>query len=269
MEIIDTHTHIFREERYRTYFSKAKNRIGRAIVIHSWNITEEKGSYFPLRELSSFVNTKKDLYLVGSVDMEKDVWGQAQELETYFKKGQILGIKLYPGYQYFYPSDGKIFPIAELCEKYNKPLIFHSGDVYDAEKKAILKYSHPIHVDELATKFPKCKIVIAHFGFPYHMETANIVSKNENVYTDTSGTLDQPDTHKEGKIMLDQYARDLERVFAYFPNVKAKTMFGTDYCGEKTSLNQVEPYIRLVERIWNKNERSHVFHGLANKLFFS
>ncbi|MEE9214298.1 MAG: amidohydrolase family protein [Thermodesulfobacteriota bacterium] len=168
----------------------------------------------------------------------------------------------------FHPSDDKVYPMAELCQKYNKPLVFHSGDVYDFERKAALKYSHPIHIDDLAVKFPKCKIVIAHFGFPYHIEAANIVSKNENVYTEISGTIDKPDSNKESENLLNQYAKDLQRVFSYFPEVKAKTMFGTDYGGEHTPLNQVEPYIELVERVFLKSEQENVFHKLAEDLFF-
>ena len=184
-----------------------------------------------------------------------------------FRSNKLFGIKLYPGYQYFYPSDEKVYPIAELCQKYNKPLIFHSGDVWNPEGGAILKYTHPIYIDELAVKFPKCKIIISHFGFPYHLETANIVSKNENVYTEISGTLDECDSDEEVINMSNQYIKDLQRVFAYFPNVKEKTMFGTDYGGENTPLNLIEPYIEVVESVFSKKEQQNVFSGLAEKLF--
>lgn len=269
MQIIDTHTHIFDEEICRDYFTKAKRKVGKAIVIH-FSTLEEGGRFrdFSLDELLEFVARKENLFVVGSVNMDEDVQSQLRRLAGLMREGRIFGIKLYPGYQHFYPSDDMVFPVAELCEKYDKPLIFHSGDVYDSKKRAVLKYSHPIHIDGLATKYPMCKIVVAHFGFPYHLETANVVSKNKNVYTEISGTIDRPDTPGEAESLFGQYVADLNRAFAYFPDAKSKTMFGTDYCGEKTPLNQVEPYIHLVEKIWSKNECGKVFHELADKLFF-
>ena len=67
--------------------------------------------------------------------------------------------------------------------------------------------------------------------------------------------------------MLNQYIKDLQRIFNYFPNVKAKTMFGTDYSGEDTPLNEIEPYIKLVESIFTKEEQESVFYKLAEKVY--
>jgi len=268
--ITDTHTHIFDEDTYKSYFAKAKSKVGKVLTIHYKVTTAEKGGLTDvnLEDLINFAQSKEDLYTIGSVDVDGDINKQLEHLKNLFEEKKIFGIKLYPGYQHFYPSDEKIYPITELCQKYNKPLVFHSGDVYDFERKAVLKYSHPIHIDGLAVKFPKCKVVIAHFGFPYHMETANVVSKNENVYTEVSGTVDRPDTSEEAENLLNQYTKDLQRVFSYFPNVKEKTMFGTDYGGEHTPLNQIEPYIELVERVFSKDEQEDVFNKLAERIFF-
>lgn len=259
--IIDIHTHIYDEEKYKAYFNKTKERISKAIVMH-W-------CKFNLMELLNFTDTKDNLYVVGSIDVEGDIQNQLQVHQKLFQEKKIFGIKLYPGYQYFYPSDEKIYPIAELCQKYNKPLIFHSGDVYDPDKTAILKYSHPIHIDGLAVKFPNCKIIISHFGFPYHVEAANVIYKNKNVYTDVSGTLDALDTKQEEKDAFKQYVNDIKRAIAYFPDVKTKTMFGSDYGGEDTPLHEIEPYIKFVNTVFPKENRDLVFYKLAEELFFT
>ena len=267
--IIDTHTHIFNEENYRNYFTKAGDKVTRVLSLYYWSTFNTEGNIikFDFQDLLAFAETKNNLSVVGSVDIMKDKGVQLQNLESLLKKEKIVAIKLYPGYQYFYPSDEMIYPIAELCQKYNKPLIFHSGDVYDFEGKAILKYSHPIHIDELATMFPQCKIIIAHFGFPYHLETANVVSKNTNVFTEISGTLVKLDSQQETDAALSQYIKDLQRVFAYFPDVKRKIMFGTDYSGEDTMLNQFSPYVKLTEAVFSKEEQKSVFYELAESIF--
>jgi len=258
--ITDIHTHIYDEETYQDYFNKAKGRISKALIMF-WH-------KFDLDKLLEFADTKDNLFIVGAINIDGDIEKQLEIHERLFQDKKIYGIKLYPGYQYFYPSDEKIYSIAELCQKYNKPLVFHSGDVYNPEKDALLKYTHPIHIDELAVKFPKCKIIISHFGFPYFIETANIVSKNDNVFTDISGTLDETNTKKEAKNMLNQYKQDLARIFNYFPNIKAKVMFGTDFGGENTPLALIDPYIELVKRLFSNKEQESVFYKLAEKVFF-
>ena len=269
--IIDTHTHIFREETYKTYFAKADGKVSKTLTLYYpiSSKSENEISRVRLEELVAFAQSKDNLFVIGSVNMEEDISAQLQLLEKLFEEQKIFGVKLYPGYQHFYPSDEKVHFIAELCQKYNKPLLFHAGDVYDPDGIAELKYSHPIHVDGLAVKFPQCKIVIAHFGFPYHLETANMVSKNTNVYTEISGTILQPDFPKEIENLMNQYAKDLERAFVYFPDVRTKTMFGTDYGGEHTPLNQIEPYIELVKRVFLEDGQEQVYYKLAENIFFN
>lgn len=269
--ITDIHTHIYNEGDYNNYFAKAGDKVSKVLVMGYYKSYWEDNigrHEYDLTKILEFISQKDNIYMTGSVDVKGGIEEQLGVLNKLFQEKKIYGIKLYPGYQYFYPSDEKIYPIAELCQKYNKPLIFHSGDVYNPRNDAILKYAQPVHVDELAVRYPKCKIIISYFGFPYHLETANVVSKNYNVYTDISGTLDETDTREEAKNMLDQYVKDLTRVFNYFPNIKAKTMFGTDFSGGETPLKLVDPYIQVVESVFPKKEQESVFYKLAEELFF-
>lgn len=261
--MIDVHTHIFNEQIYRGYQQQARKRVTKALVLQHFEFDIK-----PLLDLSS---KHLDLAIVATVNMELNIPRQLRALEKLFRAKKIVGIKLYPGYQHFFPSDKRVYPVAQLCQKYNKPLIFHTGDVWDRRGpgKALLKYPDPMHVDELAVRFPDLKLVIAHFGFPHHMETAQIVNKNKNVYTEISGTIDEVGDDAAIKRLRDQYARDLGRVFAYFPSVKRKVMFGTDYVGEHPPLNQFDPYVNVAEKLFSLRERTQIFTKTAERLFFS
>jgi len=265
--IIDIHTHIYNKKNLESYKTRSKGLITKAIVL-AWYHKNNYG--FPLvGDLVKFTSTETGLFAVGSIDLKANLKPQLALHDKLFKANKIVGIKLYPGYQHFYPNDKKVVQIAKLCEKYNKPLVFHSGDFYDQENTALLKYSHPVHIDELASLCPNTKIVISHFGFPYQIETANIVSKNKNVFTDISGTIDGGDkTDAETNKLTKQYISDLTRIFNYYPNVKAKTMFGTDYAGEDYPLNQVLPYIEVIKKTMNKKEQENSLHRLAQYLYF-
>jgi predicted TIM-barrel fold metal-dependent hydrolase len=131
----------------------------------------------------------------------------------------------------------------------------------------MIKYSHPAYVDELAAQMPGCKIIISHFGFPYMLETALIVYKNPQVYTDLSGTIDADDSIVSTSL-LEQYKEDLRRAFTYYPGVRKKTLFGTDFISNETCLSEVGSYITLVKDIFLAEEQALVMGDLAQKLFF-
>lgn len=265
--IIDCHTHITNQEQYRHYLRRGGSRVDKIITIHDWDLS--KPTHEPtIDELLQFASTKSNLFVIASVDMTHSLPPQLKKLDGQFRRGEIIGVKLYPGYQPFFVSDEKVNPIATLCAKYQKPLVIHMGDVYDPHGTARMRFSHPISVDELAVRHPDCPLVIAHFGFPYILETANIVVKNTNVYTDISATLiDLP--RRDAKALLTQFAADLKRAFTYFPDARNKVLFGTDYAGEHTYLNQVEPYFAAVQKLFRPSERKRILGGLAEELFFS
>jgi len=260
--IIDIHTHIGDKDKWKSYQEKSKGLVKKVVALSWYNKKD-------IEELLEFTENEPDVYAAGSIDMDKGIEEQLSYHEKLFKDGKIVGIKLYPGYQHFYPSDPKVVDIARLCEKYDKPLIFHSGDFYDPEGVSLLKYAQSIHVDELAISCPGTKIVISHFGFPYLLETANIVAKNQNVYTDISGTIAECDTPQDLERLVEQYTSDLRRIFNYFPEIKKKTMFGTDYGGEDSPLNHVQPYIKVIEELMTKEEQEQAFFKLGEKLYFN
>jgi len=264
--ITDIHTHIFNKYNYKDYIKKAKQDNVRVISLPWYN--SSKPGWLDVNELVKFTRQHPNVFSVGSIDMSGNLPNQLQQHEKLFQKKEIIGIKLYPGYQHFYPSEPRVVAIAQLCQKYNKPIIFHSGDVYDPHQEALIKYAHPLHIDELARACPETKIVISHFGFPYHLETAMVVSQHPLVFTDISGTIDACGSQKEISVLTNQYITDLKRVLSYYPVVKNKTMYATDYLGEDTVLNQVEPYIKVIKEILDEKLHDHAFNELAGRLYF-
>src|SRR5262249_16008049 len=50
-----------------------------------------------------------------------------------------------------------------------------------------LKYSNPMHVDDVAVDFPALKIVLAHPSFPWQDEAISVALHKAQVYIDLSG----------------------------------------------------------------------------------
>ena len=97
---------------------------------------------------------------------------------------KLRGLKLHPSKQQFYPNDPKLFPIYELCLKYNVPITFHCGLSW--QPTTYLKFSHPYLFEDIAIRYPELRINLAHLGFPWVVETAAVILKYPNVYADTA-----------------------------------------------------------------------------------
>lgn len=261
--IIDNHTHIVSEKIYQEYQAKAKNKSERILAM-PLPFQEEK-----MDGLLELAQAHNDLAPIFITNFEKPLEPQIARCEELFVAKKIFAIKIYPGYQHIYSSDSRVGEFAKLCAKYNRPLVFHTGDFYDLRGDAMLEYSQSIYIDKLAVEHKDCKMVISHFGFPDFIKTAAIVGKNENVYTDISGTIANMGTQKEVELLTKQYVADLKRTFAYYPNIYSKVMFGTDYCGEGTFLSQYDLYVKTVEEVFPKEFRASAMGELANKLYFS
>ena len=57
---------------------------------------------------------------------------------------------------------------------------------------APLKFAHPLIIDEIAIKFPKLKMVLAHLGHPWHTDCISVIRKHKNVWADISAQFYRP-----------------------------------------------------------------------------
>ena len=164
-------------------------------------------------------------WCAGSADPKNLTDERLAELEADMAADRIRAVKLYIGYQHYYPDDEDCVPIYNLLMKYDMPVIFHTGDCVST--MARLKFSHPLNVDDLAFRFPELKIVMAHMGNPWLWDAAEVIYKNENVYADLSGLI----TGIDGEYRDEYRERLLEQLESAIYYCGADhLMFGTDYC---------------------------------------
>ncbi|MDD3429655.1 MAG: amidohydrolase family protein, partial [Oscillospiraceae bacterium] len=106
-----------------------------------------------------------------------------EKLEYAFVHLHLKGLKLHPGRQHFYPADERLEPVYAICERYDKPIIFHAGLSWEPD--TLTEYCRPTAFEEVAQKHPHLRICLAHFGWPWVRETAMLMVKYANVYADT------------------------------------------------------------------------------------
>jgi uncharacterized protein len=146
---------------------------------------------------------------------------EIDHLAHLYEQKKIVAVKFYTGYDHYYPAD--VNWELSLLEEVGCPVIFHSGDCLSSIKRAKLKYSHPLHIDEVAVDHPKMNFIIAHIGFPFVREAAEVCYKNDNVYTDISGFV-YGDFDQQNKV---KFSKVLNEFLEIAP--AHKLLFGTDY----------------------------------------
>jgi predicted TIM-barrel fold metal-dependent hydrolase len=71
----------------------------------------------------------------------------------------------------------------EAVQDLGLPVFFHNGS-HALDAGAILEYTQPYLLDEVARTFPRLRIVIGNMGVPFVEQTLSMVSKHENVFAD-------------------------------------------------------------------------------------
>lgn len=125
-----------------------------------------------------------------SVDPHKP--SALDDLESAVSELGMKGGKFHPSLQNFDPSDERFFPLWEKCEELRIPCIFHTGTSgigagAPGGQGIRIDLSRPILLDPVAAAFPNMKIVMAHFGWPWHVEAMAMAMHKSNLYLDISG----------------------------------------------------------------------------------
>lgn len=134
-----------------------------------------------------------------------------------------VALKLYTGYEHYNPNSERVRHVLEIVNGYNKPVIFHTGDCLASITHAKLKHAQPIDIDDVAVDYPKINFIIAHMGFPWHREAAEVCYKNANVYSDISGFV-YGDFKGGEKLKFNKVLNEFMDIAGH-----DKLLFGTDY----------------------------------------
>ncbi len=247
VNVIDAHTHVAdfspMQKTYENCLSDlrceaAVNGVNHLIIIAGFK--QKDGMNASTARLLGLVDGLHDISVVGSVDVLCYTEEHVAELSAWMKHGDIVGLKFYTGYQHFFPQDPRCVPLYELCLEYGLPAIFHSGDTlagYVSDPK--IKYSHPLHLDDVAIDFPDLNIIIAHAGNPWTIDAAEVLYKNSNVYADISGLFVGDDVEGEqGRLVV----RRLKDLLTYVGS--NKLLYGSDW-----PITSMESYLALVHAL--------------------
>jgi len=109
----------------------------------------------------------------------------ADEVERCVKEDGAIGVgELGPAYGNYFANDRRCYPVYEVCQSLDVPIIIHAGP--SQPKRLRMKYADLTAVDDIAIDFPNLKIVICHLGYYRYEDASFLVQKHDNVFADIS-----------------------------------------------------------------------------------
>ncbi len=227
--IIDVHTHLnnYHEERVRNIDAcldslqeeMAENNVDFALVLSSYKVTEHRP---PTRAVVEATQGLPNIAVVAGVSIKHYRERDLREISDFLADGLVKGLKLYPGYEPFYPYDPRCQVVYDLAMEYDVPVMIHTGDTYSPQGK--VRFAHPLNIDDVAVDNPGLKIVICHIGNPWITDCMEVVYKNNNVYADVSGLVLGDFEDKFEKYMLQQV-----RNMITYAGEPGYLLYGTDW----------------------------------------
>ena len=259
--IIDCHTHFSTFTNEGLNYTEIRDRLlkdmtSEGIVASVVMPDSESGSAVAdLDTTLELAAGQSKLFALGTAHVESLGPDVITRLDTLAGEKAISGIKLYPGFEQFYPDDTTCRPLYDICLKYGMPVVFHSGETLHERWRE--EYNHPWEIARLAEDMPELQIVIAHFSQPHLESCREILTKFPNVHADISG-LAHPTT---GRTCGTAFIKEvLEETVQEQPE---KVLFGTDW-----PICDVHAHIELVNSLKVSDEaRELVFYGNTKRLF--
>ena len=113
----------------------------------------------PNEEIAEVARANADVLIpFASIDPHKGRRG-VDEARRLIAEHGVRGFKFHPNVQGFFPNDRMAYPLYEVIEEAGLPALFHTGQSgvgsgLPGGGGVRLKYSNPMHVDDVAVDFP-------------------------------------------------------------------------------------------------------------------
>ena len=213
------------------------NNIFYSILLSSYKVDENRPSTSQLIDIVKENNYIDRIGVVAGFTIDNHTHEDLKNYRQWLKDDIIKGIKLYCGYEHYYPYDERYQVVYDMCIEFGYPIMIHTGDVFS--QRAKVKYSHPLNIDDIAVDNPELKIVMCHIGNPWITDCQEILYKNKNVYADISGLI-VGDFTISGRT---HYTNKIKEILNYVDDPH-RLLYGSDW-----PISNMKSYIDFVQKL--------------------
>lgn len=184
-------------------------------VLLGW---DAQGREIPLDELAEICAGANGRFVgFGSVDPARE---DALDRLARFPSLGLRGLKLHPTLQGFDPGEDRWLPFFDAAAELGLVVLTHAGTSglgagEPGGQGLRIDLARPILLDRIAARHPRMTIVLAHVGWPWHLEALAMALHKTNVVLDISGW--------RYRYLPEEVRREMTR------RLVGQFCFGTDY----------------------------------------
>lgn len=162
-------------------------RVERALLIGSVpNDTRSLGE-----AIESFPDRFSGVYMANPTLPSADIRFQGA-----YREDQVSGVFFFPAMHHYSLHDDKVCALLQVIAGHPNPVVYvHCGVLSVGFRKKLglpshfdMRYSNPVDLHSLATRFTRIQFVIPHFGAGFFREALMVADQCPNVYLDTSSS---------------------------------------------------------------------------------
>ncbi len=191
---------------------KAMQAADRAIVLGFR--AHHVGYVIPNEYVADYVN-KHPEKLIGFSSIDPNDEDAVEQLDYAILKLGLRGLKLGPIYQNVHPANAGTMNLFRRAEELDIPILIHQGTTFCCNVS--LEVANPVLLQPAALQFPNLRMVIAHMGQPWIVETLCLIRKHPQLYADISALYYRPWQFYNALVLAMEYG------------VLHKLLFGSDY----------------------------------------
>ncbi|MBN1508319.1 MAG: amidohydrolase family protein [Sedimentisphaerales bacterium] len=201
--IVDCHTHVrSSNEADTSEHLAAVGTVDACIVLAGPDDSHETVN----RRLSEYVaRSKAKMVGFAVVDPTEDPIDE-KSLRGQVEKLNLQGFVVYGSLCGFHPAHSRAMRFYAAAQEMGAPVFFHNSG-HTLRASAVLEYTQPHLLDEVARTFPDLKMVIGNMGVPFVEQTLSMVSKHEHVFADL--TIRPGKVWQTYNIVVAAYERDV------------------------------------------------------------
>ena len=110
-------------------------------------------------------------------------YGEAKRFERSIEHLGLSGLKLLPSGNNLALNDRSMWPLFEVAEGHGVPVVMHTG-WNGFPRGRVLRWEHPMYLEDVLLDFPEVKIVMAHLGFQWADAALWLMARSPNLYGD-------------------------------------------------------------------------------------
>jgi predicted TIM-barrel fold metal-dependent hydrolase len=230
--MIDCHIHISTDVIKKNNFKdKLKSIGGRGAIIFSsppesfFNASRKRPFQERLNNVLEWCDDEEGLHPFLWLDPIAD--DATKQVRLACEKG-IAGFKIIC--DRFYPSDAKAMKIFSLIARQDKPILFHSGILWDG--KVSSKYNRPIEF-ECLLEVPKQRFALAHVAWPWCDELIALYGKFLNTFTLKPESSPEMFIDTTPGTPVIYRKETLKKLYAVGYDIQSNIIFGSDSCADE------------------------------------